>query len=935
MEEVEIFLSKHNIDIFAVTEVNDKFNVNDKCNTFVIAGYDFIECSDGRGVGMFIKENLIFQRSSEFENIFKPSIFGKLMLPNDIYVTIGVIYRSPNSNEDQNAQFIKQITTISNKFQNTKEKLVLMGDFNFREIDWESETCNKNDSHIANKFLSIIQENYLTQFVTQPTHYRAQQTPTLIDLIFSNDPDFIHDVSHYPPFGKSHHTVLTYTIDACITNSSKSKSTLKYQIDKGDYPAMRKFVGEVKWNEYLNQEESINEWWDKIGKCIDDAKLKFIPRKRSRGNKPKRTFSAPVTLLQKIQRKRLAFKHYKKYPSTANYNIYAKYRNQVKWETRKAKKLNELKVASEAKKNPKALFQYINSKSKSKNSIPDLLKPDGSLSKSTLEKCDMFNNFFASVFTKEGDGEMPYFSKDVNNPLETLSVSNEQMYKALNSLNVSKSPGPDEIHPRILKELASELSIPLTMLFNKSIKDGKIPDKWKLQEVRPIFKKGSKQQAGNYRPVSLTSVVCKVFEGFIRDAMYSHFISNNLLSTKQFGFCQGRSCITQLLATLHDWMIFLDDHIPVDCMYLDFRKAFDAVPHRRLLHKIKGYGVGGDILNWVTDFLSNRTQYVSLDGINSNLTNVTSGVPQGSVLGPTLFIYYINDLPDVVNTLLYIFADDTKSYDKSENEDDQLKLQKSVDNLVTWSNDWLLGFNCDKCKCLHLGKNNMKCNYTIQQNGKTTVMSETTCEKDLGIHIDPLLNFDKHIEIQTKKARALSGMIMRTFINRSPNILIPIFKSLIRPVIEYGNVVWHPYLRKDINEVEKIQRHYTSNILGMKNLDYETRLKTLKLPSLEYRRIRGDMIEVYKILYKKYDPITTHKLFTFDTNNTRGHNLKLKKFPFKTDKYKHFFTNRVINLWNSLPEEVVYAPSLNIFKNKIDKHLQDYQFRINIDIWTL
>ena len=242
------------------------------------------------------------------------------------------------------------------------------------------------------------------------------------------------------------------------------------------------------------------------------------------------------------------------------------------------------------------------------------------------------------------------------------------------------------------------------MLFNKSIKDGKIPDKWKLQEVRPIFKKGSKQQAGNYRPVSLTSVVCKVFEGFIRDAMYSHFISNNLLSTKQFGFCQGRSCISQLLATLHDWMTFLDDHIPVDCMYLDFRKAFDAVPHRRLLHKIKGYGVGGDILNWVTDFLSNRTQYVSLDGINSNLTNVTSGVPQGSVLGPTLFIYYINDLPDVVNTLLYIFADDTKSYDKSENEDDQLKLQKSVDNLVTWSNDWLLGFNCDKCKCLHLGK---------------------------------------------------------------------------------------------------------------------------------------------------------------------------------------------------------------------------------------
>ena len=192
------------------------------------------------------------------------------------------------------------------------------------------------------------------------------------------------------------------------------------------------------------------------------------------------------------------------------------------------------------------------------------------------------------------------------------------MHQALKSLNVSKSPGPDEIHPRILKELSYELSKPLTMLFNKSIHDGKIPDKWKIAEVRPIFKKGSKNQAGNYRPVSLTSVVCKVFEGFIRDAMYTHFITNKLLSNKLFGFCQGRSCVTQLLVTLHDWMTFLDSNIPVDCMYLDFRKAFDAVPHRRLLHKIKGYGVGGNVLNWVSDFLSNRTQYVALDGISSD-----------------------------------------------------------------------------------------------------------------------------------------------------------------------------------------------------------------------------------------------------------------------------------------------------------------------------
>ena len=298
--------------------------------------------------------------------------------------------------------------------------------------------------------------------------------------------------------------------------------------------------------------------------------------------------------------------------------------------------------------------------------------------------------------------------------------------------------------------------------------------------------------------------------------------------------------------------------------------------------------------------------YVSINGEESEPVAVTSGVPQGSVLGPTLFIYYINDLPDVVNTLLKIFADDTKSYSKLKSINDKYLLQTSCDNLVEWSIDWLLGFNCSKCNVLHLGNNNPKYNYTIKDfknKDIITTMSETHCEKDLGVHIDPDLNFENHINIQTKKARSLSGMIMRTFVNKSPNIFIPLYKALIRPVVEYGNPVWCPYLRKNIDEIEKIQRNYTKNIIGMKKLDYGERLKILKLPSLEYRRIRGDMIEVYKILTNHYDPLTTHTLLTLDnSSNTRGHALKLKKSSFNTTKFKYFFTNRVINLWNKLPK---------------------------------
>ena len=283
-----------------------------------------------------------------------------------------------------------------------------------------------------------------------------------------------------------------------------------------------------------------------------------------------------------------------------------------------------------------------------------------------------------------------------------------------------------------------------------------------------------------------------------------------------------------------------------------------------------------------------------------------------------------------------MFADCTKSYDKAQSVNDHQKLQLCIDNLVKWSQDWMLGFNCEKCKCLHLGKNNKNHIYNIQQGKVSNNMSTTFLEKDLGVNIDPKLDFEEHINIQTKKAKRLSGMILRTFDSRTSNILIPIFKSLIRPVLEYGNVVWSPYLRKNINKIEHIQRNYTKNISGMGSIDYESRLKFLKIPSLEYRRVRGDMIEVYKILNNIYDPTTTQNLLTIDKDKiTRGHDFKLKKYPFKTEKFKHFFTNRVTNLWNSLPDKVVNASSINTFKNKLDSHLHKYMYSTQIDIWNM
>ena len=518
----------------------------------------------------------------------------------------------------------------------------------------------------------------------------------------------------------------------------------------------------------------------------------------------------------------------------------------------------EKRIAQQIKNNPKLFYQYVSSKIKGKENISNLLREDGTLTENDQQIAEVLKKFFHSVFTDDSKvTDMPIFELRTDQTLTHVEVTEAQMLKALQSLKVDKSPGPDGLHPRVLKEVASEIAYPLTVLFNTSIKTGKIPRAWKVQEVRPIFKKGDKTAPGNYRPVSLTAIICKVFEAFLRDVLYNHLVQNNLLSEHQYGFCKGRSCISQLLVTIHNWISFMDKGVPTDAVYLDLSKAFDTVPHKKLLHKLKGYGVGGDILNWITDFLSDRKQYVSVNGSCSGETPVTSGVPQGSVLGPILFIYYINDMPDLIKVFIKIFADDTKASNQILSLEDSLVLQSSIDNLCCWTKDWDVTFNCAKCGVMHLGKNNPKHKYTINN----TILHETTSEKDLGVYVDPLLNFEDHINITVKKARKIAGLIMRNITYKSKDIMVPLFKSLVRPILEYGNVIWCPHTRKYIDFVENVQRKFSKCIAGTNNKSYEERLAFLNLPSLEFRRLRGDPIETFKLCNGLFEPVTTSSLF--------------------------------------------------------------------------
>ena len=594
IELIETYAHQNNIDIIAITEIHNKFATREEMlNTkFFLPGYTALQNDDGRGVLLLVKESYKVIQLKHFDSIFSPSIFCRIHTTDEDHFVFGLIYRSPNSlNTKSDTELImKQIDTVTEKLISTNEKLIITGDFNFPEINWKDDDCSCLDKHPAKQFLSCIHQNFLSQFVMEPTHQRGEQNPSLIDLILSNDSNFVYDLVHDEPFGKSHHNSLKFYIDI-QTKKVRTTMTEKYILSKGDYEGMRNYMSEVNWPNELADCEDVDQCWEKIEVKILEATDKFIPKKKFKDNQVMRSFIAPVTLLETIQLKRKAFKTYKTYPTTQNYNTYVFLRNLVNIEVKQAKKVREVKLAKEAKNNPKALFKYMSSKTKPRETIPDLQKNDGNFTEGNKEKAEVLNTFFGSVFTKETDTDMPDCNFPVEGKLTNIEVTEDIFIKLLKKLKPGKSPGPDCIHPLVLREVAEYLAYPFKVLFDLTMRKGQIPGKWKQAEVRPIFKKGAKSSPDNYRPVSLTSVVCKVFEKIVRDHMYKHMIDNNILSTDQFGFCQGRSCVTQLLVTVNDWLFSLDNTIPVDAAYLDFSKAFDSVPHQRLIHKLNAYGL--------------------------------------------------------------------------------------------------------------------------------------------------------------------------------------------------------------------------------------------------------------------------------------------------------------------------------------------------------
>lgn len=404
-------------------------------------------------------------------------------------------------------------------------------------------------------------------------------------------------------------------------------------------------------------------------------------------------------------------------------------------------------------------------------------------------------------------------------------------------------------------------------------------------------------------------------ESVVCDEMRDFLLSSGVIPPQQHGFLPGRSTITNLLLCINDWTAALDNKMPVDVIYLDFCKAFDRVPTARLLHKLEHQGIRGDLLLWIGAFLKNRSFCVRIGDAYSSTLPVVSGVPQGSVLGPLLFLAYAADLVDHIHSSCSAYADDLKVYgDPLQNHD---LIQRDLTAIQGWCDDWLLPLNVDKCVVLHVGKNNPRLIYTLCNQPLTVVQSH----RDLGVLICEDLSWSEHITAACKKANSILYLLRKSFQCVSFPTFVKLYKCYVRPLLEYAGPVWSAHLSRDANLLESVQRRATRSSFGVVRPSYEERLVMSGLTRFGDRKLRGDLIITYRALHDLFSSDLSVLFESSSDVRLRGHEYKLKHENFKTTTRQHFISNRIFTIWNGLPSAVVSATSVNSFKNGLDAWL--------------
>ena len=490
------------------------------------------------------------------------------------------------------------------------------------------------------------------------------------------------------------------------------------------------------------------------------------------------------------------------------------------------------------------------------------------------------------------------------------------------------APGPDGLNCEILKKCVLTISEPIALLFTKSLEEGSVPELCKRAAVVPIYKGGERSDPSNYRPISLTPILMKVMEKIVREQIVNFMTDNNLFNQTQHGFMRGRSCLSALLSVYDQLMQNLSEcpSSCIDMIYLDFSKAFDKVDHGILMHKLRNMGITGSLGKWLLDFLSDRKHFVRIPGGTSTDGKVLSGVPQGTVLGPLLFLVLLSDISEDINqSNLVSFADDTRIFKQIDDVDNCSVLQRDLGTIYTWASINNMTFNDSKFE--HISFHHQikhRSDHNVYISACQSIIKSKEHIRDLGITMSADCSFEVHISEKIKQCRQLTGWILRTFSVRDKHTMLTLFKSLVLPRLEYGCQLWSPIAHKYINAIESIQRHFTKRIIDMKHLTYQNRLKSLHMYSLQRRRDRYSAIYTWKLLENIVPNLSPPIEQTFSERRGRLSVLQTVETGRIGTLSHNSFRWRGSRLFNSLPpaiRNITKICGVEFFKRELDYFL--------------
>ena len=672
------------------------------------------------------------------------------------------------------------------------------------------------------------------------------------------------------------------------------------------------------------QSKSVNELWNSFKSCLKNSIDRNVPQKKIGNRRDVPWMTREIK--RKINRKRSIYRKYKRNNSSSDKKRFEDLRREIKNDL-KAEHNTYIGSLFERKEQEnttnkfsvsKKFWSYIKSRRKDNVSI-SMLRDGDNETNNPEDMANILNRQYESMFTEDSD-TIPCKGNSEIPDMPHINFSAKGIEAQLRKLDHKKAPGPDQIPARILKEAAPEIAPTLRLIFKKSYETGTLPDDWKTANVSAIYKKGDKKDPANYRPVSLTSICCKVMEHILCSNISKHLDKHTILSDNQHGFRAKRSCETQLVQTIEDLSKSINDKQQIDMAILDFSKAFDTVSHSKLLYKLNHYGIRNNTLNWIESWITNRTQQVVLNGATSNQVQVKSGVPQGTVMGSLMFLLFINDIAERTQSQVRLFADDCLVYRNINTNSDSLVFQRDLDLLCEWASQWQMRFNEKKCYILHITNRRKKREHTYSMNGID--LDTRSHNPYLGVELQDDLKWTKHIEQATTKANRNLGFLRRNLRKCPETVKEQAYCALVRPHLEYAAAAWDPYLKKDIGRLEAVQRRaarFVKDEYSRTPGTVTSIYRDLNWDTLEKRRKILRLTLLHKVLHGGVYialPSYIHTKTRYTRSSLRS---RLTSISTSCNAYKFSFVPRTIQEWNNLPAHVTSLADSQQFKTQISQ----------------